>query len=68
MIENQSDNTDNKDVEVSDQEKIENKDVEVSDQDDTLLDQINEDNESPVKEKEDINACLLYTSPSPRDS
>ena len=74
MIENQSDN-------------IENKDVDVSDQDNTLVDQINEDNESPVKEKEDINAedlkntisnndarleqlenCLLYTSPSPRDS
>ena len=48
MIENQSDNTDNKDVEVSDQEKIENKDVEISDKDDTLLDQINEDNTSPV--------------------
>jgi len=68
MIENQSDNTDNKDVEVSDQEKIENKDVEVSDQDDTLLDQINEDNESPVKEKEDINAEDLKNTISNNDA
>ncbi len=68
MIENQSDNTDNKDVEVSDHEKIENKDVEVSDQDDTLLDQINEDNESPVKEKEDINAEDLKNTISNNDA
>ncbi len=68
MIENQSDNTDNKDVEVSDQEKIENKDMEVSDQDDTLLDQLNEDNESPVKEKEDINAEDLKNTISNNDA
>ncbi len=68
MIENQSDNTDNKDVEVSDQEKIENKDVEVSDQDDALVDQINEDNESPVKEKEDINAEDLKNTISNNDA
>ena len=68
MIENQSDNTDNKDVEVSDQEKIENKDVEISDKDDTLLDQINEDNESPVKEKEDINAEDLKNTISNNDA
>ena len=68
MIENQSDNTDNKDVEVSDQEKIENKDVEVSDQDDVLVDQINEGNESPVKEKEDINAEDLKNTISNNDA
>ena len=68
MIENQSDNTDNKDVEVSDQEKIENKDVEISDKDDTLLDQINEDNASPVKEKEDINAEDLKNTISNNDA
>ena len=68
MIENQSDNTDNKDVEVSDQEKIENKDVEISDKDDTLLDQINEDNTSPVKEKEDINAEDLKNTISNNDA
>ena len=68
MIENQSDNTDNKDVEVSDQEKIENKDVDISDKDDTLLDQINEDNASPVKEKEDINAEDLKNTISNNDA
>ena len=81
MIENQSDNIDNKDVEVSDQnnidnkdvevsdqEKIENKDVEISDKDDTLLDQINEDNESPVNEKEDINAEDLKNTISNNDA
>ena len=55
MIENQSDN-------------IENKDVDVSDQDNTLLDQINEDNESPVKEKEDINAEDLKNTISNNDA
>jgi len=52
MIENQSDN----------------KDVEVSDQDNTLIDQINEDNESPVKEKEDINAEDLKNTISNNDA
>ena len=65
MIENQSDN---KDVEVSDQDNIDNKDVEVSDQDDTVSDQINEDNESPVKEKEDINAEDLKNTISNNDA
>ncbi len=55
MIENQSDN-------------IENKDVEVSDQDNTLLDQINEDNELPVKEKDDINAEDLKNTISNNDA
>ena len=55
MIENQSDN-------------IDNKDVEVSDQDNTLVDQINEDNESPVKEKEDINAEDLKNTISNNDA
>ena len=55
MIENQSDN-------------IDNKDVDVSDQDNTLIDQINEDNESPVKEKEDINAEDLKNTISNNDA
>ena len=55
MIENQSDN-------------IENKDVEVSDKDNTLVDQINEDNESPVNEKEDINAEDLKNTISNNDA
>jgi len=55
MIENQSDN-------------IENKDADVSDQDNTLVDQINEDNESPVKEKEDINAEDLKNTISNNDA
>ena len=55
MIENQSDNIDNKDVEVSDQDNI-------------LEDQINEDNESPVKEKEDINAEDLKNTISNNDA
>ena len=81
MIENQSDNTDNKDVEVSDQDNIDNKDVEVSDQDNTdnkdvevsdqdntLVDHLNEDNGSPVKEKEDINAEDLKNTISNNDA
>ena len=55
MIENQSDN-------------IENKDAEVSEQDNTLVDQINEDNESPVNEKEDINAEDLKNTISNNDA
>ena len=55
MIENQSDN-------------IENKDADVSDQDNTLEGQINEDNESPVKEKEDINAEDLKNTISNNDA
>ena len=60
MIENQSDN-------------IENKDGDVSEQDNTLVDQINEDNEdneneSPVKEKEDINAEDLKNTISNNDA
>ena len=55
MIENQSDN-------------IENKDVDVSEQDNTLVDQINEDNESPVNEKEDINAEDLKNTISNNDA
>lgn len=55
MIENQSDN-------------IENKDADVSDQDNTLVDQMNEDNESPVKEKEDINAEDLKNTISNNDA
>ena len=55
MIENQSDN-------------IENKDADVSDQDNTLVDQINEDNESPVNEKEDINAEDLKNTISNNDA
>ena len=55
MIENQSDN-------------IENKDADVSEQDNTLVDQINEDNESPVKEKEDINAEDLKNTISNTDA
>ena len=55
MIENQSDN-------------IENKDTEVSEQGNTLVDQINEDNESPVKEKEDINAEDLKNTISNNDA
>jgi len=55
MIENQSDN-------------IENKDADVSEQDNTLVDQINEDNESPVKEKEDINAEDLKNTISNNDA
>jgi len=55
MIENQSDN-------------IENKDADVSEQDNTLVDQINEDNESPVNEKEDINAEDLKNTISNNDA
>jgi len=55
MIENQSDNIDNKDVEVSDQDNI-------------LVDQINEDDKSPVKEKEDINAEDLKNTISNNDA
>ena len=55
MIENQSEN-------------IENKDTEVSEQDNTLVDQINEDNESPVNEKEDINAEDLKNTISNNDA
>ena len=55
MIENQSDN-------------IDNKDADVSDQDNTVVDQINEDNESPVKEKEDINAEDLKNTISNNDA
>ena len=55
MIENQSDNT-------------ENKDADVSEQDNTLVDQINEDNESPVNEKEDINAEDLKNTISNNDA
>ncbi len=55
MIANQSDN-------------IENKDTEVSEQDNTLVDQINEDNESPVNEKEDINAEDLKNTISNNDA
>ncbi len=55
MIENQSDN-------------IENKDAEVSEQDNTLADQMNEDNESPVNEKEDINAEDLKNTISNNDA
>ena len=55
MIENQSDN-------------IENKDADVADQDNTLVDQINEDNESPVNEKEDINAEDLKNTISNNDA
>jgi len=55
MIENQSDN-------------IENKDEDVSDQDNILVDQINEDNESPVIEKEDINAEDLKNTISNNDA
>ena len=55
MIENQSDNIDNKDVEVSDQDNI-------------LVDQINEDHKSPVNEKEDINAEDLKNTISNNDA
>ena len=55
MIENQSDN-------------IENIDADVSEQDNTLVDQINEDNESPVNEKEDINAEDLKNTISNNDA
>ena len=55
MIENQSDN-------------IENKDADVSEQDNTLADQLNEDNESPVNEKEDINAEDLKNTISNNDA
>ena len=55
MIENQSDN-------------IENKDADVDEQDNTLVDQINEDNESPVNEKEDINAEDLKNTISNNDA
>jgi len=68
MIENQSDNIDNKDVEVSDQDNIDNKDVEVSDQDNILVDQIKEDHESSIKENEDINAEDLKNTISNNDA
>ena len=55
MIENQSDN-------------IENKDADVSEQDNTLVDQLNEDNKSPVNEKEDINAEDLKNTISNNDA
>ena len=55
MIENQSDN-------------IENKDADVSEQDNTLVDQLNEDNESPANEKEDINAEDLKNTISNNDA
>ena len=55
MIENQSDN-------------IDNKDADVSDQDNTVVDQINEDNESPVKDKEDINTEDLKNTISNNDA
>ena len=55
MIENQSDN-------------IENKDADVSDKDNTLVEQINEENESPVNEKEDINAEDLKNTISNNDA
>jgi len=55
MIETQSDN-------------IENKDADVSEHDNTLVDQINEDNESPVIEKEDINAEDLKNTISNNDA
>ena len=55
MIENQSDN-------------IENKDADVSEKDNTLVDQLNEDNESPVNEKEDINAEDLKNTISNNDA
>jgi len=55
MIENQSDNIDNKDVEVSDQDNI-------------LVDQIKEDHESSIKEKEDINAEDLKNTISNNDA
>ena len=55
MIENQSDN-------------IENKDADVSGQDNTLVDQMYEDNESPVNEKEDINAEDLKNTISNNDA
>ena len=55
MIENQSDN-------------IENKDADVSEQDNTLVDQINDDNESPVNEKEDLNAEDLKNTISNNDA
>ena len=68
MIENQSDNIDNKDAEVSYQDNTDNKDAEVSDKDNTVVDQINEDNESPVNEKEDINAEDLKNTISNNDA
>ena len=52
MIENQSDN-------------IDNKDADVSDQDNTVVDKINE---APVKEKEDINAEDLKNTISNNDA
>ncbi len=55
MIENQSDN-------------IENKDADVSDQDNTLVDQINEDNESSVKDNKDINTEDLKNTISNNDA
>jgi len=55
MIENQSDN-------------IDNKDVKVSDQDNNVVDQSNEDNESSIKEKEDINAEDLKNTISNNDA
>ena len=55
MIENQSDN-------------IDNKDADVTDQDNNVVDQINEDNKSPIKEKEDINAEDLKNTISNNDA
>ena len=55
MIENQSDNIDNKDVELSDQDNI-------------PLDQIKEDHESSIEEKEDINAEDLKNTISNNDA
>ncbi len=57
MIENQSDN-------------IDNKEAEVSDQDNTLVDEINQENESSIKEKEneDINAEDLKNTISNNDA
>ncbi len=56
MIENQSDNIENKDADVAEQDNA------------ALVDQINEDNESPVNDKEDINAEDLKNTISNNDA
>ena len=60
MVENQSDNIDNKENDISDQDNVP--------EDSKLPEDPIIDNDESSQKTKDINTCLLYTSPSPRDS
>ena len=60
MIENQSDNIDIKENDVSNQDNAPKDDS-------SIEDKIIENDELSAEKTEEINTCLLYTSPSPRD-